>query len=170
VSVHLERSKWRVRWREDGAQRSRVFDMEIDARRFDRDNRRRLQRKRARHTEQEEIRLWARTHPVAAGDDWIYIAAVKSLRRIKIGLSRDPLNRLRGIQTGMPAKVDLVLLMPGDRHIERVLLEHTSAFAVEGAGSEWRTLEALDVVVSYIRERASWLEFRQIAATGLRAE
>jgi integrase len=43
MSVHRDRERWRVRWRENGKQRSRSFDRKGDALTFDREIRRRLQ-------------------------------------------------------------------------------------------------------------------------------
>lgn len=43
MSVHRDRNRWRVRWREGGRQRSRSFDLKGDALTFDREVRRRLQ-------------------------------------------------------------------------------------------------------------------------------
>jgi hypothetical protein len=155
MSVHPDRDVWRVRWREDGRQRSRTFADELGAQRYDRQIRRRLERRAALMSDgQAEIRQWAQRNRIDVYTEWIYVIAAKGLGRLKIGRSREPLKRLRGFQCGLPVRAELVLVMPGTPALERALLDATQQFAVAEAGREWRSLDALEVVEAYIRERA----------------
>lgn len=156
MSVQADRGSWRVRWRERGTQLSRSFDTREDAERFDRQTRRRLQRGRVAPSQQAAIRVWAGKHPVDDSAGLVYVITARGLGRIKIGRTSrlDPLRRLRELRTGAPLKLELVLLLPGGSSLEQALLSATEQFAVPGASREWRTADAVDVVLAYVHARA----------------
>ena len=114
-----------------------------------------------------EIRRWARyrrkqgplEHP-----SWVYVVAAPDGQAIKIGRTTVPAKRLRALQTASPMPIDPVLMVPGGEDLEAKLLQVTKPFAIDGAGSEWRTLVALEVVIALVRELASGTISLRVAA------
>ena len=151
---------WSVRWRENGHSRSRLFRSRQDAVRFESE----LKRRKALRlpvpevlvaAEQASMRSWAKSHKRAASDprSWVYVMVAPELGHLKIGRSTNPDERLRTHATSAPVKLTTLLVVPGGAVLEGKLLEVTAPFAVSGAGSEWRSREALEVVFALIRER-----------------
>lgn len=161
VEANRNRAGWCVRWREDGHNRSRVFERREDAKRFDAEMKRRKSLwlpvpEPLIAKEKAEIRRWAKKNRRKVGDprSWVYVLAAPELGYLKIGRSSNPDERLRTHMTSAPVKLVTLLVVPGGEALERKLLDITSRFVVDGAGTEWRTREALDVIFALIVERS----------------
>lgn len=68
---------------------------------------------------------------------------------IKIGKARDPLARLRGLQTGHPDPLGIYCVMPGDRWLEDELRRRAIGLGAEATfgGSEWLHLDEENALV-----------------------
>jgi hypothetical protein len=121
------------------------------------------------HDACKRIRDWARrpANTPDARDSWVYVIAAPDVQRIKIGRTTMPMRRLRAHATSAPVPLTALLMMPGGAKLEAALLKHTEPFACVGAGREWRTIEALEVVVAFLRERAG--DRRPAHETGVRS-
>lgn len=71
---------------------------------------------------------------------------------IKIGHSKDPISRLRSMQTGNPRRLRIEFVLAGEMHLEKMLHEMWSKYAIYSTrasgkpdtlpGTEWFTAEA----------------------------
>ena len=69
-----------------------------------------------------------------AAECFVYFARAASTGLVKIGISTDPTKRLRGIQTGNGEEIEIVLILPGGRHLECKL---HSRFKHQRERGEW---------------------------------
>lgn len=73
----------------------------------------------------------------------IYVVGESPTSMVKIGVSDEPWKRLKGIQTGNPAKLAILATFPGERTAERQI--HDALRDYRRAG-EWFDLDGRDVV------------------------
>jgi hypothetical protein len=74
---------------------------------------------------------------------WVYFVASVELGRVKIGYSsKNPVSRLKALQTGSPTELSLMCIQPGTRDDEQHLHRILEPFRLHG---EW--FEASDLVV-----------------------
>jgi hypothetical protein len=67
-------------------------------------------------------------------ETYLYFIEAVGLKRVKIGVSKDPEERLKQLQTGSPISLSMVAKCPGDVNIERSLHKKLSEYRVDG---EW---------------------------------
>jgi hypothetical protein len=82
---------------------------------------------------------------------------------IKIGVSKDPISRLRTMQTGNPRRLRIEYVLMGDTNIERLLHELWEPFAIFSArtagkpdaapGTEWFTPDTRKALLPIVRDR-----------------
>src|SRR5262245_38436826 len=65
---------------------------------------------------------------------YVYVIHAAGTNRIKLGVSEQPLKRLRELQTGSPYQLRLIAQWPGNRLLETTLHERLGAYRVSG---EW---------------------------------
>ncbi len=78
---------------------------------------------------------------------FIYFIGEADAGPIKIGVAKDPIARLRGMQTGNPRRLKVEWILIGDGHAEKLLHEFWEPFAIRSAakankvgaapGTEW---------------------------------
>lgn len=150
--VYRTRDGYGIRWQVQGQRVCRSgFRSEAEARAWFADNM--LERVSGPLEKAcQEIRTWAqRARWVWDTDSWVYVVAAPETKRIKIGLTVQPRNRLRELNTGSPVRLVPLFMVPGGKELESKLLEVTKPFAIPSAGTEWRTAEALEVVLTLVR-------------------
>jgi hypothetical protein len=67
-------------------------------------------------------------------DSYVYFIKAEGLNRVKIGISKEPQERLKQLQTGSPIKLSLMAFTPGDIELERSLHNKFSHIICDG---EW---------------------------------
>jgi hypothetical protein len=75
----------------------------------------------------------------------VYIIQAKHSRRIKVGVSRDPVERLAELQCGNPEPLILLASRPGSELHER-MLHATLPYRLEGEWFEWS-----DIAEAHVR-------------------
>lgn len=84
----------------------------------------------------------------------VYVIQARGRAAVKIGYAKDIAKRLRQLQTGSPAKLKLIAVIPGDRDVERGLHDRFADHRLHG---EWFHKSApglLDLIAPY-RVRAA---------------
>lgn len=91
---------------------------------------------------------------------YVYFIGESDDGPVKIGVSRDPVARLRGMQTGNPRRLRIEYVLVGDAHIEKLLHEMWEAHAIFSArnagkvesapGTEWFKPEARALLLPII--------------------
>lgn len=56
--------------------------------------------------------------PADSGGDWVYVIHAPEVRRVKIGYTTDPAQRLATLRTGSPVRLQIVKLIRGDKNEE----------------------------------------------------
>jgi hypothetical protein len=89
-----------------------------------------------------------------ANSSFVYVIGEEDDGPIKIGVSKDPIARLRGMQTGNPRRLRIEYVLVGDMAAEKVIHEYWEPFAVHSAsrpdrqdalpGTEWFKAEIRD--------------------------
>lgn len=79
---------------------------------------------------------------------------------IKIGLAKDPISRIRSMQTGNPRRLKIEYAVLGDRPVERMMHDFWRPFAIPSArtrdkpdaapGTEWFRTEARDELCAVV--------------------
>jgi hypothetical protein len=83
--------------------------------------------------------------PEKRGGGWIYVFQSGGPGQpVKLGYSADPARRLKDLRGAHPHALDLVLLVPGTPHLERLAHRLAGDFRMEG---EWFSREALGLLV-----------------------
>jgi hypothetical protein len=72
---------------------------------------------------------------------------------IKIGRSKDPVKRLKQLQTGNPNKLKLIASFEGLGWKEKIIHEHLSMHRLEG---EWFSYECIGDLPLNIYEKIEW--------------
>jgi len=95
---------------------------------------------------------------------FIYLIGEADDGPLKIGLSKDPLSRLRTMQTGNPRRLRIEHVVVGDMALEKLLHELWEPFAIKSAakagkpnaapGTEWFTAEARETLLPIIADAA----------------
>lgn len=67
---------------------------------------------------------------------YVYFIGEEDGGALKIGLAKDPIKRLRGLQTGNPRRLRIENLLVGDRATEALLHEMWEQFAIHSDGSK----------------------------------
>lgn len=83
---------------------------------------------------QSEIQRYIEAFPTKKKQGYVYFVQGESGGAIKIGHSLDPQGRLKGLQTGYPDTLTLLLLIPGGEDVERAYHRKFAAFSLRG---EW---------------------------------
>ena len=74
---------------------------------------------------------------------------------VKIGISRNPKERLKYLQTASPVELELMLCIEGDRDLERLI---HGAFADDRAEGEWfEWSPQIDAIVAHLSQGAKFL-------------
>lgn len=81
---------------------------------------------------------------------------------VKIGVAKDPLKRMRELQTGNPSKLHLQYVIPGDAGLERHLHNRARRGAVLGEWFDGPDVAALQLLV----ERIAGIMVKAFRATG----
>lgn len=75
---------------------------------------------------------------------YVYFIGEVDSGPVKIGVAKDPITRLRGIQTGNPRRLCIEFVLVGDLDTERLLHEMWESYAIpspvyrkRGPGTEW---------------------------------
>lgn len=76
-------------------------------------------------------------------ESWVYVIGVPGSKVVKIGVARDVESRLRGIQNGNPAKLEVLWRTPGSYELEKKLHRKFRPFRVQG---EWFDFKQSDPV------------------------
>lgn len=88
--------------------------------------------------EESRLRWWSLEHAILSHLDkysareWIYVIRMSEF--IKIGYSRNPINRIRGLQEYSPAEIEVLSVKPGSMADERAL---HSRFRGSRSRGEW---------------------------------
>lgn len=61
---------------------------------------------------------------------FVYAVEERDAGPVKIGTAKDPVKRVRGMQTGNPRRLRVAYVLVGDRHIEGLLHEFWEGFAI----------------------------------------
>lgn len=85
--------------------------------------------------------------------DNLYIIQSDLTGMIKIGRSKDPVKRLKQLQTGNPNKLKLIASFEGLGWKEKVLHEQLSLYRLEG---EWFSYECVGELPLNIYEKIEW--------------
>lgn len=96
-------------------------------------------------------------------DSFVYVTGEDD-GPLKIGLSRDPIARLRGMQTGNPRRLRIEYALIGDMPLEKLLHQFWEPFAIHSArnagkpdalpGTEWFKPEVRDTLLPIIADAA----------------
>lgn len=88
--------------------------------------------------------VWADVAPVFeagalfADTLYVYFIAEEDGGAVKIGSAKDPIKRLREMQTGNPRRLRVELVILGDRDLERLLHQYWEDFAIYAADTRGR--------------------------------
>jgi hypothetical protein len=95
---------------------------------------------------------------------FIYLIGEDTDGPVKIGLSKDPISRLRSMQTGNPRRLRIEYVLIGDMPLEKLLHQFWEPFAVVSAssagkpdalpGTEWFKPEARETLLPIIADAA----------------
>ena len=88
--------------------------------------------------------------------DNLYIIQSDLTGMIKIGRSKDPVKRLRQLQTGNPNKLKLIASFDGEGWKEKILHERLEKFRLEG---EWFSYDCVGSIPVSIYEKIEWGSF-----------
>src|SRR5579872_5272066 len=82
----------------------------------------------------------------------IYFIRGITTRRIKIGISKSPLKRLKALQTGSPEPLEMLFFIKGSREMEKELHKQ---FAALRQGGEWfdSSPDLLNYMIDLWRQR-----------------
>lgn len=70
----------------------------------------------------------------------VYFARLENTSVWKIGVSREPLRRMRSLQTGNQDRLRVRYRIPGERALEQAILQYTVHYRCRGrGGKEWRS-------------------------------
>ncbi|MEV7925969.1 GIY-YIG nuclease family protein [Kitasatospora sp. NPDC088779] len=87
----------------------------------------------------------------------VYMMTAAGSRLIKIGVAKNPMQRLRELQTGSPGKLDVLWLVEGTRALEKALHGRLSAYRARGEWFDLNSLgnpaEAIEKHIAEIREQ-----------------
>lgn len=72
----------------------------------------------------------ARTFDPASVISYVYVIGEEDDGLVKIGLAKDPVLRLRGMQTGNPRRLRIERVVVGDINVEKLLHEIWASFAI----------------------------------------
>lgn len=71
------------------------------------------------YTGHEHLEIWR--WKIAEPTTFVYVIRPAHDTAIKVGLARDVLARMAELQTGNPRRLNLMYVLPGDRHLEKGL-------------------------------------------------
>lgn len=101
---------------------------------------------------------------IGAGLMFVYFIAEIDDGPIKIGVAKDPVQRLRGMQTGNPRRLRIEYILIGNRETEQLLHEIWREYAIpapgrkvdSGPGTEWFRPEIRSDLFPVLATAASW--------------
>lgn len=80
---------------------------------------------------------------------FVYVVQGDPGTPIKVGVANNPIQRMKGIQTGYPWRLRLLFVVPGDQHLEWYLHERLKGHRLLG---EW--FEPVDAFLDYVADLA----------------
>lgn len=96
---------------------------------------------------------------------------------LKIGVSKDPVGRLRTMQTGNPRRLRIEHVLVGDQHLEKLLHELWEPYAIRSAatankplaapGTEWFKAEAREQLAPILQTAAEQQAWRLTKKTDI---
>lgn len=87
------------------------------------------------------------------GGEHLYIAQMGVTGAIKIGRSSDPVKRIKGLQTGCPYEIRLILVVQNHGHQELSLHHHLRRYRTRTDFGEWFRESALGDMPLHIYEQ-----------------
>lgn len=118
-------SRFVVRWVEDGERNARSFSTYDAACAYVRDY--------VKPYKAKEGALPPSAIAPAKGAGWVYVfRSSGDGEPVKIGWSSDPAKRLSTLRTGHPYKIDLVMLLPSGRGLEKAIHTKLAEYRLEG--------------------------------------
>lgn len=96
---------------------------------------------------EEQLHFWRCRHPEPKS--YVYVVQGQPGTPIKIGVARDPLARLRGLQTGNPSRLRLRFVVPGGYRLEADF--HRRLRDAAGIG-EWFSGPEAEEFLAYMEE------------------
>lgn len=75
--------------------------------------------------------------------NFVYVIGEQDDGPVKIGVSKDPIARLRGMQTGNPRRLRIEHVLIGDMATEKIVHEYWEPFAIHSAGRRANNPDAL---------------------------
>ncbi|MFE6852651.1 GIY-YIG nuclease family protein [Streptomyces sp. NPDC057674] len=88
-------------------------------------------------------------NPAVVNGDVVYVLRLAGMDPVKIGMTRNLGERVKALQTGVPARIEVLWTTPGARPLERALHVAFQAYRRHG---EWFDLTQLGDPVAAVRE------------------
>lgn len=104
--------------------------------------------------------LFEAARPYVADANFVYVVGEADDGPVKIGVSKDPIGRLRSMQTGNPRRLRIEYVLMGNTAIEKLLHEMWEPYAIVSSrnagkpdaapGTEWFTADVRDTLLPIV--------------------